>query len=118
MMRSGKWPRQIPSRHPVRQSGARRAILGEPGRWRPPAAARNHLESTTGAEPPHLARKPNYDFEKRRKELDRKAKKDAKREERLQRKQENAENGVEGADPDLEGIVPGPQNIEDIINPK
>jgi hypothetical protein len=68
-----------------------------------------HLESTTGAEPPHLARKPNYDFEKRRKELDRKSKKDAKREERLQRKQENAANGVEGVDPDLEGIVLGPQ---------
>ena len=33
-----------------------------------------------------LARKPNYDFEKRRKEQDRKAKKDAKREDRLRRK--------------------------------
>ena len=33
-----------------------------------------------------LARKPNYDFEKRKKELDRKAKKDAK----LQQKRENA----------------------------
>ena len=66
----------------------------------------------------YLARKPNYDFEKRRKELDRKAKKDAKREERLQRKQENADNGVEGADPDLEGIVPGPQNINDIMDQK
>ena len=71
--------------------------------------AHHHLESTTGAEPPDLARKPNYDFEKRRKEIDRKAKKDAKREERLQRKKENAENGVEGVDPDLEGIVLGPQ---------
>jgi hypothetical protein len=38
-----------------------------------------------------LARKPNYDFEKRRKELDRKAKKDAKREERLQRKSEESQ---------------------------
>jgi hypothetical protein len=38
-----------------------------------------------------LARKPNYDFEKRRKELDRKAKKDAKREDRLQRKNEEAQ---------------------------
>ncbi len=36
-----------------------------------------------GASP--LPKKPNYDFEKRRKELDRKKKKDAKREERLQR---------------------------------
>jgi hypothetical protein len=33
-----------------------------------------------------LARKPNYDFEKRRKELDRKAKKDAKREDRARRR--------------------------------
>ena len=32
-----------------------------------------------------MPKKPNYDFEKRRKELDRKKKKDAKREERLQR---------------------------------
>jgi hypothetical protein len=71
------------------------------------------LKSTNGAESPHLARKPNYDFEKRRKEIDRKAKKDAKREERLQRKKENAENGVEGVDPDLEGIVLGPQPTAD-----
>ena len=39
-------------------------------------------------EPPPLAKKPNYDFERRRKELDRKAKKDAKREERLRRHRE------------------------------
>lgn len=43
---------------------------------------------TTGAEPPHLARKPNYDYEKRKKELDRKAKKEAKREDRLQRQRD------------------------------
>jgi hypothetical protein len=41
-----------------------------------------------------LARKPNYDFEKRKKEQDRKAKKDAKREDRLARKRA-------GQDPDL-----------------
>jgi hypothetical protein len=35
-----------------------------------------------------MARKPNYDFEKRRKELDRKAKKDAKRADRQQRRDE------------------------------
>lgn len=35
-----------------------------------------------------MAKKPNYDFEKRRKELDRKAKKDAKREDRLQRRRD------------------------------
>jgi hypothetical protein len=40
---------------------------------------------TTLAEP-QLPRKPNYDFEKRRKELDRKA----KQEEKLRRKRENA----------------------------
>lgn len=33
-----------------------------------------------------MARKPNYDFEKRRKEMDRKAKKDAKREAKRERK--------------------------------
>ncbi len=43
-----------------------------------------------------MARKPNYDFEKRRKELDRKAKKEAK----AQRKLENASN------PDDESAVP------------
>lgn len=35
-----------------------------------------------------MAKKPNYDFEKRKKEQDRKKKKDAKREERLQRKRD------------------------------
>jgi hypothetical protein len=39
-----------------------------------------------------MARKPNYDQEKRRKEQDRKAKKEAKRAERQQRR--------EGQDPD------------------
>ena len=37
-----------------------------------------------------MAKKPNYDFEKRRKELDRKAKKDAKRAERLRRRPDGA----------------------------
>ena len=37
-----------------------------------------------------MARKPNYGYEKRKKEVDRKAKKDAKREQRLQRKREGA----------------------------
>jgi hypothetical protein len=35
-----------------------------------------------------LARKPNYGFEKRKKELDRKARKDAKREDRRRRREE------------------------------
>ena len=37
-----------------------------------------------------MARKPNYDFEKRKKEMERKAKKDAKREDRAQRRNESA----------------------------
>lgn len=35
-----------------------------------------------------MARKPNYGFEKRKKEQDRKAKKDLKRADRLQRREE------------------------------
>lgn len=46
-----------------------------------------------------MARKPNYDFEKRKKEQDRKAKKDAKREDRLARKRA-------GQDPDLVDMEP------------
>jgi hypothetical protein len=42
-----------------------------------------------------VAKKPNYDFEKRKKELDRKAKKDGKREERLRRKREGSEDGTD-----------------------
>ncbi len=41
-----------------------------------------------------MARKPNYDFEKRRKELDRKAKKDARAEEKRQRKEAGGEGGA------------------------
>jgi hypothetical protein len=45
-----------------------------------------------------LAKKPNYDFEKRKKELDRKKKKDAKREERLQRKRDGIpDDGLDAA---------------------
>jgi hypothetical protein len=46
-----------------------------------------------------LPKKPNYDFEKRKKEQDRKQKKEAKREERLQRKRANgdADDGVQEA---------------------
>ena len=52
-----------------------------------------------------MAKKPNYDFEKRRKELDRKQKKDAKRDERLTRKRNGtSEDGdvVEGEGEDGE----------------
>jgi hypothetical protein len=42
-----------------------------------------------------MARKPNYGFEKRKKELDRKAKKDAKREDRRRRREEGQPEDVE-----------------------
>ena len=45
-----------------------------------------------------MARKPNYDQEKRRKELDRKAKKDAKRAERQQRRDQPTDNAPAGDD--------------------
>jgi hypothetical protein len=47
------------------------------------------------AEPLTLARKPNYSFEKRKKELDRKAKKDAKREDRRRRREEGQTENVD-----------------------
>ena len=48
-----------------------------------------------------MARKPNYDYEKRRKEMDRKAKKDAKREDRLRRKREgDTGDASESGEPD------------------
>lgn len=44
-----------------------------------------------------MARAPNYGFEKRKKEQDRKAKKDAKREDRrLRRLERDTEGGAEG----------------------
>jgi hypothetical protein len=66
---------------------------------------RDHLESTTGAEPPPLARKPNYSFEKRKKELDRKAKKDAKREDRRRRREEG-----QPEDGDVPGLPAPPED--------
>jgi hypothetical protein len=59
-----------------------------------------------------LAKKPNYDFEKRRKELERKQKKDAKRDERQQRRRAGGTDDGElpaddGADvPDNENAAP------------
>lgn len=61
--------------------------------------------STTGAEPPPLARKPNYGFEKRKKEMDRKAKKDAKREDRQRRRDE--------AQPEDPNAPPPPPPLQD-----
>ena len=54
-----------------------------------------------------MARKPNYDFEKRKKEQDRKAKKDAKREDRARRRAEglpedSADSGEAEVDPQAE----------------
>jgi hypothetical protein len=45
-----------------------------------------------------MARKPNYDQEKRRKEMDRKAKKDAKRAERQQRRDQPGDDAPVGDD--------------------
>lgn len=64
-----------------------------PPHWRPRPRTTiicqsSTLGSTAGAEAPTLARKPNYGFEKRKKEMDRKAKKDAKREDRRRREEE------------------------------
>lgn len=58
-----------------------------------------------------MAKKPNYDFEKRRKEMDRKAKKEA----REQRKQENAGSETDEIDAqtlaDL-GVKPVPRQTD------
>ncbi len=65
-----------------------------------------------GARP--VAKKPNYDFEKRKKEQDRKKKKDAKREERLARKRD-------GLDPDLmdaEEVAEGVESPEALSDEK
>ena len=58
-----------------------------------------------------MARKPNYGFEKRRKEQDRKAKKDAKRADRQQRRddrraEEAGRAGVTNEESDLEPSAP------------
>ena len=45
-----------------------------------------------------MAKKPNYDFEKRRKELERKQKKDAKRDERLLRRRNGGGDEGDGLD--------------------
>ena len=55
-----------------------------------------------------MAKKPNYDFEKRKKELDRKKKKDDKRAERLLRRQEGSGGEPEDAEsPSAEEGEPG-----------
>jgi hypothetical protein len=52
-----------------------------------------------------MARKQNYGFDKRRKEQDRKAKKDAKAAEKLRRRDEQAPQVP--VDPSLPGDTPG-----------
>ena len=60
-----------------------------------------------------MARKPNYDYEKRKKEADRKAKKDAKREERQRRRQlglPDEDDVVEGETPENDD-APGGETV-------
>lgn len=58
-----------------------------------------------------MAKKPNYDFEKRKKELDRKKKKEDKRQDRLLRRQEGAADDMEEPAPQADGDPnPGPQS--------
>jgi hypothetical protein len=54
-----------------------------------------------------MVRKPNYDFDKRRKEQDRKAKKDAKRADRQQRREQGLPE--DGAEPESPSTPPGEQ---------
>ena len=55
----------------------------------------------------------NYNFEKRQKDEARKAKQEEKRAARQQRKKDRADSGDPDYDPDLDGIVPGPQPTAD-----
>ena len=57
-----------------------------------------------------MAKKPNYDFEKRKKEMDRKKKKDAKREERLARKRDGTPELDEFGNP----LPPGDADPDEI----
>lgn len=50
-----------------------------------------------------MARKPNYDFEKRRKEQERQAKKEAKREDKLRRKREGIADETDGLPSEEQG---------------
>ena len=64
------------------------------------------------AERPHLAKKPNYDFEKRKREQEKKAKKEEKKQRRL----DNLAAGIIEED-DLEGlgIMPRPDTTDESI---
>lgn len=50
-----------------------------------------------------MARKPNYDFERRKKELDRKNRKEARKEERARRKAAGLSDDMEEGMPTSEG---------------
>jgi hypothetical protein len=74
-------------RVPAPQSD-RRAIFKTTGRReRVPSPGR----PSSPRENPDVARKPNYSFEKRKRELDKKMKKDEKRQQRLEAAQHEAE---------------------------
>ncbi len=51
-----------------------------------------------------MAKKPNYDFEKRKKEMERKKKKDAKREDRLARKRDGGDTTDDGPGGPLDDV--------------
>jgi hypothetical protein len=72
-----------------------------------------HLGSYTG-ETSHMPRKPNYGFDKRRKEQERKAKKDAKKLDRQQRRDEAASTGgpADGGSDAAESSLPVPPDEE------
>jgi hypothetical protein len=63
-----------------------------------------------------LARKPNYSFEKRKRELDRKAKKDARDENRRRRRTEGGTDGEPSDAPpgDVESPSPGAERPDDV----
>jgi hypothetical protein len=63
-----------------------------------------------------MAGRTNSTFEKRRKELARKEKQRQKAEKKEQRERERAQRpeGLPGEDPDIAGIVPGPQPPQDL----
>ena len=64
-----------------------------------------------------MARKPNYDYEKRKKEADRKAKKDAKREERQRRRALGLPDEDETMEPAEGEATEGVVGEEDEIHP-
>ena len=96
----------IPLGPPARRSGAALAA--------PSLCTRTPLYRTTGVDLRPLARKPNYGFEKRKKELDRKAKKDAKREDRRRREERASEDGAAPLD---ENAPPTEPVIDDLTPP-